>query len=1347
MPRMLVEMLIDGLWTDITEDVRQDELVTVIRGRRNEGAGADPGRCVVKLNNRSGKYGLRNPLSPYYGRLERNAGLRVWLQGEDTYFWAPTSADSGRARVASSTALDVTADLDVRVEVALDRLPARSSTGASQFNELIGRYNTTGTPGQRMWRLVLTNWGRPRLTWSTDGDDTVVASCDRVVPYFSQQRFALRAQLDVDNGAGGHTAVFSIAPTLAGPWQPLGEPVTVAGVTSINQVGDASLEVGNINTLSYSPGQGRYYGAELRDGLDGPLLAAADFTTQTPGASSFTDAQGNTWLIELDGKLTDYYRRFLGNVSSWPVRWDDSGADSWVNLEANGILRAMSQGKRPLQSTLRRFVPTYDHLLAYWPMEDGTDTSHATPVVAGTRPLAANGLAFGADSTLPSSAPLPTVSDGASLRGALPSLPDGADEWRLEMVYFLDELPTGSPAQILAVDTDGGGISRIIGLLSDQGARLELYDEDGKLEFFADFADPDALADAYQGWSRLAIRAAPDGAGDTEYRMLWTPIGDTAAWWVFRDGMAWTVPTRIRTSWGQAYAGLPIGHLTYSDEANDNPYGGGVGQADSGWNGENTLDRVRRLADEENERLRVIAPGIPTESLDLGPQRIATGLQLLQDVAAADGGVLHELRDWSHLQYLPRAALYNRPVALTLDQNEGLLGGPLRPVFDDQRLVNEMTVTRRDGASATVQELQGPLSVNVIGFKEDAVTLNLHTDDQAEPVAAWRVHLGTVDEDRIPKIVLNLRNPQMAAHAQAILDMLVEQSRIVITNPPAGGDPGPLDLIVEGYEERFDRVRWTLTLTCSPASPWTVAETAGDDPGTDQPNRADTTGSILAADAGEADTQLLVHTTAGPEWVTSAGGGESSHPEDFPFDLRLGGEVVRVIDHGHGLTLADTFTRTVVDSWGTASSGHAWVESGGPATDRAVTGTAGTITLTSPADTWRIQRLAMNVTDAEIEAIVSLDQVAAGSGISASILMRYQDLGAFYALRVYFYSDGMVWLGLYTSGEGTVGGSFIPSPYSYSPDQQFRVRTRIDGQRVRARVWPLGGVEPDTWLLDLTTTVDTIASGDVGILAFASSGVTNVDPVVAVDDFELHNRTGIEPMAHDTFGRTVVDGWGTADSGAPWRTSGGGGPPDFDVNGSQGTIHLPANQGLLRFAEIVQALGDAEILTSIAVDQLPASGDYLAGAFFRAGTVGGSTVLYWVNLALQANSQVGIEVRNGTTPVGARVVTPLTYAPGTRLLLRARVDGHRLRGRVWIAGTLEPGDWTIDRTITTDTVDTGTLGVTAAATEASTPLFTVDDFAIVSPQHFTVTRAINGIVKEHSAGADIALAQPMIVPL
>src|SRR5690606_29543555 len=116
---------------------------------------------------------------------------------------------------------------------------------------------------------------------------------------------AVRVTLDVDNGAGGYTVTFYTADTIAGPWTQLGDPtVTTGGTTSVFD-STAPVEVGSVDDIAGDAIPGKYIAFELRDGIDGTLVASPDFSAQAPGTTSFDDAQGNTWTVGAGAAIDD----------------------------------------------------------------------------------------------------------------------------------------------------------------------------------------------------------------------------------------------------------------------------------------------------------------------------------------------------------------------------------------------------------------------------------------------------------------------------------------------------------------------------------------------------------------------------------------------------------------------------------------------------------------------------------------------------------------------------------------------------------------------------------------------------------------------------------------------------------------------------------------------------------------------------------------------------------------------------------------------------------------------------------------------------------------------------------
>ncbi|SFD14505.1 hypothetical protein [Streptomyces aidingensis] len=898
-------------WTDVTSTPRGHLLaqqVTISLGRPDRGSETQPAQAAVMLDNPEGWLTPGNPVSPWWPDVVLGVPTRVWVRAGDTHLLAPDTAGS-RARVASSAALNVAGDLDVRVEMALDRLPAQDAQFANVANELMARYNTAANA--RMWRLLLSGFGRPTLTWSTTGADFTEIIGPEAVPYVSGQRFALRATLDVDDGAGGHAVAFYVSGALSGPWVPLGRPVTGSGTTSINTSGAADLELADLSTQGLARGAGRWYGAELRSGIDGTVLAAADFTTHDPGTTSFTDPQGNLWEIQGDAGFTDYQRRLTGEVAeiapSWPYGDlsdpdDPEGTpgEARVAVTVAGVLRRLSSGQPPLQSTLRRRIPSADPApLAYWPMEDGRDTGgEAASALPDGAPLSLTGVSWAADDTLGGSAALPTMGSTTRLYGTVQGAAAGG--WQAEMVYRLEALPATEQTMLrLYLESASGGVQAVRVRCSTAGIRVQALGEDDAVVAQFLFTDADALADFAGTWNRLALFSYQAGT-DCYVRAAWRDISAGSYWYA---GTIWAGTTvgsvrAVRGAWGSDFQGAAIGHLAVWAVGGTSSTAPGVtiyNGADDGYAGETALARMRRLAQEEGFPLSV--PGDSSLSARMGPQRVATLLDLLQECADADGGILTERRTVAGLQYLPRHLLYNRPAA-TLDARATLDGAPaseiaqpFEPVLDDQRRRNSVTVTRTDGASALAQD---PADIAQSGLRSGGRELNVASDNVLPDIAAWEVHLGTWPGMRYPDITTDL-----VVAPQRAEDWLsaAPGTRVQVTGLPPQHPPGGADLLMEYISETITPTRWSATAACSPAGPWTVGTLAGDDPApSDPPHHLDAEDSVLAVPATATDGTLWVDPQTDPDWVVT--GSSESDPADVPVDISLGGEVVTVTNIG-----------------------------------------------------------------------------------------------------------------------------------------------------------------------------------------------------------------------------------------------------------------------------------------------------------------------------------------------------------------------------------------------------------------------------------------------------------------
>lgn len=866
---VVVELQAGGTWTDITADVYVRNSIQISRGRADEGSRPDPAKCSLTLNNRGGKYSPRNPLSPYYGLIGRNTPIRVSIPWGPTYLQLPGAA-GGVASTPDAAALDVTGDIDVRVDCTL-------SDWYSAFVALISKTSWVGA--QRSWELRVTSTGSVRWTWSPDGTIAYghnTAAGALVLP--ANRRIALRVTLDVDNGSGGNTATFYSAPSLAGPWTVIGTS-TLPFTTSIYN-STTPVWIGDSGEVGLHPAAGRVHGAQIYNGIGGSLVANPDFTVQAPGASTFVDSVGRTWSTAGGSELTNRQTRFRGEVSEWPSRWDVSGRDVWVPVQASGILRRLGQGAAPLASPLRRDYTGQSAArvnVAYWPLEDGRDAEQAASALPAVGPLATVGLTFAEDSSLPGSLALPALGAASSLTGAVLAAATG--RWQVDW-WLLAGSVTGSDNVLMQWTTTGTAATWRLTL--DAGnLRLSAYSASGAL-LGSSVTNPASLVGG--GWYSMKVSATQSG-GNIAWTVLWSSIDGTYAW-VQSGSVAGTNGnvTGVATQFGAGLAGANIGHLAVRSDVYQMFAGPALGHP-----GEDAWFRVGRLCQEQGIPY-VMGGTVPPDTL-VGVQHVDTLLNLLGEAMAADGGTLGEDIELPALSVRSRASRYNQPAALALDYAvEGHVAPPLEPLDDDQHIRNSITVQRAGGSSMPVALTSGPLSTQAppggVGLYDEQVTLSLYSDDQLPDIAAWRLYLGTQDVTRYPTVHIDL------AAGPALIDQVLalrEGDRVTIAHPPSWLPPALIDLIAEGWTETIGVYDWDIVINGSPGGPWRVAQL--DDAVL---SRLDTGGSQLAAAATSTATSLSVATTVGPVW--------SPNLVDSPFDLSVAGERVTVLAVGQLLS-------------------------------------------------------------------------------------------------------------------------------------------------------------------------------------------------------------------------------------------------------------------------------------------------------------------------------------------------------------------------------------------------------------------------------------------------------------
>ena len=228
----------------------------------------------------------------------------------------------------------------------------------------------------------------------------------------------------------------------------------------------------------------------------------------------------------------------------------------------------------------------------------------------------------------------------------------------------------------------------------------------------------------------------------------------------------------------------------------------------------------------------------------------------------------------------------------------------------------------------------------------------------------------------------------------------------------------------------------------------------------------------------------------------------------------------------------DSFTRTVSSGLGTADTGQAWTTAGGSASDYAVDGSRAVVLLPTGDTNSRHGTLPNVYGDVDIRATLRVDQLAVGGALNGQVMFRRQDTDNYYRVDVELDPDGTTDVAitrLVASVSATLDS--VNNVTSYRADTDVHVHVQCVGVGLRARVWT-GTVddEPDEWTVE--TTDSAFTSGHVGFRFAQSSGNTNVNPHVALDDLVVTPWTllggHLEVQRFDT-----VDGeWRTVVSSA-----------------------------------------------------------------------------------------------------------------------------------------------------------------------------------------------------------------------
>jgi hypothetical protein len=783
-------------------------------------------------------------------------------------------------------------------------------------------------------------------------------------------------------------------------------------------------------------------------------------------------------------------------------------------------------------------------------------------------------------------------------------------------------------------------------------------------------------------WVRWRLRANQNG-GNVDWDVTLIPIGGSST--AFSASYAGTVGriTAVAGSPGLSadIDGLSMGHVAVFNSDSSEIFN----DADSGFSGESAWARIVRLTDEESIPLTLV--GDSSNTAAMGAQRPDRLVDLLQEVAVADQGILGDSRDQADetsFKFIAHNALYNQPVRLQLGYtDDGEMHAPLDPTDDDQYTRNRVTAERERGSRATVEVTDGPLGSDAIGAYATQVSVNIESDDRLIDYAGWLAHLGTWDEERYPTVLVKVQAAPGLANEVLAVDQ-GSRIRLVDVRDEANRTwvaPGDIDLMVRGYTETLSQFTWEVEYQCVPARPYDVPEV---DQLGQQVDRLDSDGSELSEALDSTETEIEVFTTAGPTWTDAV--------SNMPFDWMVGGEAMTVLTPG-GLTNTNPLFDSNVTGW-TAS----------------------------------------NCAVAFSTTFVHPDPLAKGSakvtpdGVSAS--------------------GGMNLTTRTAVGSITPGARYTASCWVYGVLAHTDVRTAIDWYDssdvfLSSSLGSASSIAAGAWTyLEQTLTAPTSASRAATRFRFGSTPAST--KIFYVWDLTIARVKA--SLVYDEFGRTATDTWTTADSSQTWTNTGTA--ADYDVLSGYGR-HTHPSASVAHESTITNTEADSDLYADVTTAAAATGASLFAGPVARfADTDNLYQARLEFTTGNVINLTVRKRVASVETQLGT-FTHWIAHVAGTYMRVRFQVIGTALKAKAWRVGDPEPDVWQVEVT-DSDLSAAGSVGCrsvrNAGNTNANADL-RFDNFELANPQVYSVVRSANGIAKSHSSGAAVVLRYPMILAL
>jgi hypothetical protein len=862
------ELYAAGRWLEVTTDVHEPSGVSVQQGAGDESARPGPSSCRFVLDNPNGDYSPRNANGPYFGTFGQNTPFRLtYRRAKDTANrtvsngWS--SADTGQAWTSDTTSGALIGDYStvpgaLRHSIGTVNVFRTSYLAAAPFHNIDVQAD-----------VVLT---LASITGSTHNAGIILRGQSMFLYYAVYLKFLTTGamQLQITDQSGN---------SIAGP-------TTIAGLTyaasTVYRI-RAQVEDHTLRAKVWAAAGNEPYAWQLSAHDEG-FSGSGWVGLQSGTAAGNTNAKP---FFTSYSNVNVRHPRFTGELADIDVAWQDSENTIRAVIKAAGIRRRLGQGQSPLDSTLRRGLITATPTpVAFWPCEDDKGSTVIASALPGGKAMAISGtINLASNTTFAATKALPTL-QACYLDGLInPYTVPSPNKMQMRFVMIA---PSTSPLTDYSyvADLHNTGTAGLWRIIYRTGGALSLEVWSNAFTGGPDLYTGGAVTFAVNGKSVMVSLELTQNGANVDWSIATLEVGQVSGLVTTGtlNSVTIGVASRVFIDPLKVCNGLVIGAINVQPQVTSLF---AQFQELNAYTGETAGVRLQRLCTQRGIPFSYIGSLSTTPAM--GAQLPEDFLDLLDECADVDQGMLHEPAGEVGFVYRTRESMLNQAAVLDLDYAQGHVEPGFKPVDNDQLTRNDLKVSRQGGSSVRATLDVGPKSTldpasGGVGRYDAQLTVNPQDDNQLIDIAYWLLWVLTVNEARYPEIKASIGNDQMlnAGKLDQVLNAGIGD-RMTVSNPPAKHCSNQITQLVRGWTEICRNSEYTLTFNGSPASPYNVVEsdTAGIAISNDTTTLTGGPGGSYASGA----TSIQFAST-GDLWSIAAG--------DYPVDIVLNGEVIRV---------------------------------------------------------------------------------------------------------------------------------------------------------------------------------------------------------------------------------------------------------------------------------------------------------------------------------------------------------------------------------------------------------------------------------------------------------------------